>query len=192
MKQKELNDINYKNLPSIGKGYIIYENGKIYNKHNKEILGYIANNGYRTVNIKGELFLVHRILAIAFIPNPNNYKYVNHKDENKLNNDLNNLEWCTFEYNIRYSTARKIYSYDRNLNEYVYESISSISDKYNYRHVHACCKGERKSANGLIWSYNRLSKEEIIDKFNNIKSYNRKPKDIIVGNVIFNFNKNNN
>lgn len=48
---------------------------------------------------------IHRLVAEAFIPNPNNYEYVNHKDENKLNNSVDNLEWCSHRYNCNYGTA---------------------------------------------------------------------------------------
>lgn len=67
-------------------------------------------NGYCNVTLYGKYgrhkFLVHRLVAEAFIPNPNGYPQVNHKDENPLNNAANNLEWCTAEYNNAYGTAR--------------------------------------------------------------------------------------
>lgn len=70
----------------------------------------IANNGYAQVtlynNAKRQKFLVHRLVANAFIPNPDNLPQINHKDENRLNNCANNLEWCTAEYNNAYGTAR--------------------------------------------------------------------------------------
>lgn len=50
---------------------------------------------------------VHRIVAEAFIPNPNGYSEVNHIDENKQNNSLSNLEWCDHIYNTNYGTAQK-------------------------------------------------------------------------------------
>lgn len=53
---------------------------------------------------KSKHYFVHRLVAFAFIPNPNNYPSINHKDENPKNNNVNNLEWCTFKYNSNYGT----------------------------------------------------------------------------------------
>lgn len=50
---------------------------------------------------------VHRLVAEAFIPNPNNYPCINHKDENPMNNCVDNLEWCTYQYNNNYGTCRE-------------------------------------------------------------------------------------
>lgn len=58
-------------------------------------------------NHVGKYKSVHRIVAEAFIPNENNYPQVNHKDENKLNNNVNNLEWCTASYNQNYGTINQ-------------------------------------------------------------------------------------
>ena len=66
----------------------------------------MQNAGYLVVNLcknnNPKKKLVHRLVAMAFIGNPNNYEYVNHKDENKCNNHVNNLEWCTKSYNAKY------------------------------------------------------------------------------------------
>lgn len=71
---------------------------------------HLANNGYYQVtlydNTVKHKFSVHRLVAEAFIPNPNGYPQVNHKDENRLNNLVTNLEWCSSEYNNAYGTAR--------------------------------------------------------------------------------------
>lgn len=68
-------------------------------------------NGYMRVNLwkdnVANTFLVHRLVAEAFLDNPNNYTEVNHKDENKQNNKDSNLEWCTHQYNMVYGTIRE-------------------------------------------------------------------------------------
>lgn len=70
----------------------------------------IASHGYKEVTLYNNTvrhkFLVHRLVASVFLPNPNNLPQINHKDENKLNNNVENLEWCTAEYNNAYGTAR--------------------------------------------------------------------------------------
>lgn len=62
---------------------------------------------YLTVDGKQKWFKVHRLVAEAFIPNPDNLPCINHKDENKLNNSVDNLEWCDYEYNSNYGTAKE-------------------------------------------------------------------------------------
>ena len=69
-----------------------------------------SENGYCNVTLYDKTvrhkFLVHRLVADAFIPNPDNLPQINHKDENPLNNAVDNLEWCTAEYNNAYGTAK--------------------------------------------------------------------------------------
>lgn len=70
----------------------------------------LINSGYAVVTLYKEKekhkFQIHRLVAETFIPNPLCLPCVNHKDENKLNNDIENLEWCTYQYNNNYGTAR--------------------------------------------------------------------------------------
>ena len=70
----------------------------------------LINSGYEVVTLyskeKRKKFQIHRLVATAFIPNPDNLPCVNHKDENKVNNCVSNLEWCTYQYNNNYGTAR--------------------------------------------------------------------------------------
>ena len=71
----------------------------------------VLKSGYCKVTLckpgSQKLTLVHRIVAQAFIPNPLNLEYVNHKDENPLNCCVDNLEWCTHTYNLNYGTCRE-------------------------------------------------------------------------------------
>lgn len=68
-----------------------------------------ATSGYVEITLsqngKKRQFQIHRLVALAFIPNPKKYKYVNHKDETRHNNKASNLEWCTCQYNVTYGTA---------------------------------------------------------------------------------------
>lgn len=71
-------------------------------KPNKLKKGYLQVQLWRDGKYK--MFLVHRLVATAFIPNPNNYPYINHKNETPLNNCAENLEWCDCKYNNNYGT----------------------------------------------------------------------------------------
>lgn len=76
---------------------------------NKILKPHITKMGYARVNLrlahsrKYKSFLVHRLVAKNFLANPNNYKEINHKDCNRLNNNVTNLEWCNRFYNIKYA-----------------------------------------------------------------------------------------
>lgn len=94
--------------------YAITEQGDVYNGKTKRYLkASLHNAGYLTVFVDGKNRLLHRLLAETFIPNPDNLPCVNHKDGNKLNNDLSNLEWCTYSENNRhaYRTGLKKYNF---------------------------------------------------------------------------------
>ena len=100
----------FKPIPGYGdrfyannKGEILSDSAYSANNKGRRILKQSDNNGYKTVTINGKTNYVHRLVALTFISNPNNYPCINHKDENKSNNNVENLEWCTHEYNTNYN-----------------------------------------------------------------------------------------
>lgn len=114
-----------------------------------------------------EYKLVHRLVAEAFIPNPKNLPYVNHKDENKHNNCVDNLEWCTAKYNTNYGngaemrkqTKRKLcgkcidqYDISGNLID-ILETAHSKEPEFMAKRIIECCKRRRKAYKGFIWVY---------------------------------------
>ena len=137
------------------------------------------NRGYLIVtlykNEKRKHYSMHKLVAEAFIPNPNNLPYINHKDEDKTNNYVENLEWCTPEYNNTYGTKIKRQSNSMignknpratkvkciTTNE-IFNTIKEASEKYNINHsnIGQCCENKRKSAGKhpitgekLVWEY---------------------------------------
>ena len=92
--------------------YIINEDGTVYSLlRNKLLKPSLSKCGYHSVELfnkhGSKRFLIHRLVAKAFIQNPFNLPQVNHKDENKTNNCINNLEWCTAKQNMNHGTAPK-------------------------------------------------------------------------------------
>lgn len=90
--------------------YEVSNTGEIRNakgKTKKSSLKKGVNTNYKEISLwkdgKNKRFLVHRLVAKAFIPNPNNYPIINHKDENGTNNCVENLEWCNHRYNAKYN-----------------------------------------------------------------------------------------
>lgn len=132
------------------------------------------HNGYKRVKLnkdgKEKLFLVHRLVAQTFIPNPSNLPCINHKDEVKSNNRIDNLEWCTHRYNRMYGTteerrrpklAKKVYQYtlDGELVN-VWPSLAECTkDTFDNGSVSKACNGKLKTYKGFIFSYTPIKKE---------------------------------
>lgn len=102
--------LNFKPLKE-DSDYLIYEDGQVFSKKtNRFLKGKIDNVGYQVYSLnfinpttgkKGKMMYAHRLVAEYFIDNPNNLPFVHHKDENKLNNHVSNLEWVTEKENYQ-------------------------------------------------------------------------------------------
>lgn len=93
----------WKDAPGFS-GYQVSDTGRVKRVVPKErILHPVCySNGYLVVNLSGKRIGVHRLVALAFIPNPDNLPQINHKNENKADNRVENLEWCDSRYNNNY------------------------------------------------------------------------------------------
>lgn len=143
-------------------------NGKIKNG-NKTFKGYLTIVLYNS-NGEKETVPIHRLVAQAFIPNPNNYPQVNHIDENKENNHVENLEWCDNSYNVNYGTRNqraaksneccpttscKIYSIDINGKIEYYDSIGEAERQTGLSHsnIVRTLKGRTHTCGKKQWFY---------------------------------------
>lgn len=151
--------------------YQVSNMGRVKSVRKNIILRGGITSGYKRVllctnNIpKG--YYIHRLVANAFIPNPNNYPIVNHKDENKLNNCVDNLEWCTQKHNVNYGTgiAKRARSQSKKVLQFKpdgtfvkeWKSINDIEriTGYSSGHISRCCRNIRKTAYGYIWKYKK-------------------------------------
>ena len=139
-------------------GYSVSNLGKVRNDKTGRILKtYDNGRGYQKVEIKNKKWYIHRLVAQAFIPNPNNYPQVNHIDENPNNCRIDNLEWCTAQYNIEYSVAKAIDQYNSITGETIksFKSISKAAKElgYNKSQIWLCCNGRKSDYKGFGWRY---------------------------------------
>lgn len=133
--------------------YRVTEDGRIFsclssrtNYDEYELKLYLNQDGYLAVTLvyndsgNRSPFLVHRLVAMKYIPNPNNYPVINHKDSNKTNNNVWNLEWCTVAYNTQYSydncdypSIKRLKITFENGNVIIYPNISYASRELGYK-----------------------------------------------------------
>lgn len=180
MKDRKVIDLQNEIWKTINNfsNYKISNYGRVKRKKHKNSCGYLlqeklinghTTHGYKYVNLtkNGETsgLRVHRLVAEAFIPNPNNLPQVNHKDENKLNNKAENLEWCNAKYNINYGNHNKKIQQAQSIKVNQYDLNGNIIKKWNSMmevertlkipnsNICKCCRGLRNKAGGYIWKY---------------------------------------
>lgn len=159
---------------------IICSNGSVRFQRGSEIKPYINKQGYRTVvlhnNGKHKMCRMCRLVAEAFIQNPQNLPQVNHKDENKGNDEKGNLEWCTCLYNLTYNNLHHRRNNKNNKKSKpvaqikngkiikVFHSVREVERVLGFQNgnISQCCNGKTKTSYGYEWSY--LKGDEIIEK----------------------------
>lgn len=174
LKKKEISEI-FVPIKDYEDRYLVSNTGKIFSIKRQIFLKPVIERNYYRVQLfngkKFKHFHIHRIVANTFLSNPYNLPEVNHKDEDKLNNNVSNLEWCTKTYNINYGTcihrslckrSKQVEQYDKSNN--LIDSYLSIMDaervtKIPNANINACCKGKRNTAGGYIWRYVEEKKE---------------------------------
>ena len=145
--------------------FTISDDGCVFNKYGKRLSQYLRK-GYCYIEVvtktgsKRKKIAVHRLVAQAFIPNPNNYPYVNHIDGNKANNAVNNLEWCTSSHNQIHSRhilghltgfkPTKVMCIETGM---IYPTTVAAEKDTGVRcsHISECANGKRKTAGGYRW-----------------------------------------
>ena len=148
--------------------YAVTIDGEVISiKSNKTLRPHDNGHGYKTVSLcidgKPKTYYVHRLVAGAFVENPNNYPEVNHIDEDRGNNRAENLEWCTSKYNKNYGRRAEKFGRRRGRPVVCIETgqvfyFCGDAERRTGVHrgdIHSCCTGYRntQSAGGYHWAF---------------------------------------
>lgn len=180
--------------------YSVSNIGRVRNDTRDKLLKLVRNRcGYivARLNIEGvqKTHTIHRLVAMAYIPNPLNKPEVNHINEDKTDNRVSNLEWVTRSENILHGTrslrvsqamtnhpniSKHILQFNQRgelLAEYPSSMEASRITETSWRHISACCHGKRKTAGGYLWKYKEDMElgppESIIPPLTIISKYSR-------------------
>ena len=162
----------WKDIPGYDGYYEISNTGRIRICNSGKILKQSDHtSGYKSVRLwNGSNYknhYVHRLVAEAFIPNPDNKPTVNHKDENRKNNSANNLEWMTYLENNEYGNRKKKFILSRSKPVRAYDKYGNVVFEFegtrsaermlgiNHTNIGRCANGKSKTAGGYIWEYTK-------------------------------------
>lgn len=173
----------WKDIPGYEGEYKVSNMGNVYSIIKHRLSSLILNKtlGYLFVNLHGKNYRVHRLVALTFIPNPENKPYIDHINTIKTDNRVENLRWCTpmenthnpisfikmveaikkaniGKFGIKNGKHKKVYQYNKDgtfIKEW--DSISDAARFYNtYRSNIVCnCKGKTRHSVGFLWSYEK-------------------------------------
>jgi len=137
MEMKDI--IRYEGLYKISK-YGNIESTRRHGTNGNELKWSLGANGYYTVDLykdgKGKRFSIHRLIALHFIDNPNNYPVIDHIDRNRINNTIDNLRWCTYSTNSTNIRSKGGISIDKSIingKEYLYYRVCLNNKKKRFK-----------------------------------------------------------
>lgn len=164
-------------MKTILENYTITKDGKVYSNLSKKYLKTFIRNGYETITIKKKNYKIHRLVALTYLTKIEGKDFINHIDGNKLNNNLENLEWCTSKENTQHAIKlglfkpiipQKMFGGKNGMAKTIIQSkngniiniFASISDAIRYckennlgsgKSINKCLYENRKSSYGYEW-----------------------------------------